>query len=902
MAEQQPLLTLLARKPADTAKDGGAYAPSSGTELLLGRLQAPLLARAQLLRERLLTRIESRRDARLVLIRAPAGFGKSTLMAQLFASRSDCAWLSLDASDNDPRQLAQVLSLSLRGLLGDSVPAVALETPSLLELGPLLARLAATGRAHTLFLDEFEALQSPDALELLRELWEAFPPGNQLVIASRSTPNLRLGNLRARGELLELNAEAMRFELDETRHYLHGRLGSSLSEHAVQTLQTRTEGWVTALHLAALSLQDRRDPGAFIATFSGSQHELAEYLTEDILSQLPPELGEFLLRTSLLERFCAPLCDALCGSQDSAGQLEMVQRQGLFLIALDGRGEWFRYHRLFAGFLRDVLSRRQPELLGTLHRAAAEWHLRYGSPLAAVEHLLQVDEASAAMDQLEAHLDTLLDSGRFRALLRCLDQLAPALIDQRPRLAMVHAWMLLLARRYQQALQVIERNPQTAESEIVRCLLLAFSDQFEAASQAAQPLFEGLPEVELQQRGVLGSCLAYSLVACGQVEAARAVLAQLTQTAGRMTLVVVQSVSDVIESVIDLMQGHLVAARARAEAAAQHHQQNGDEQWLAGRISVDTMRALTLYEAGELEQARHILIHTAPSATLSAGPDVLITSHITLARIAHAKGDRTAWVHHLAGLEQLGRQGGPSRLLYATWLERARVATLDGHLEQAAQALRSAEFNNGWERPGIMLYSCDTDTLFIARQRWRISRGDLSTAIAELREAIGEAQRQQRNRRVLKFRLLLAMALDGLGRQEEAFDALLPALQWASHEGFVQTFREEGERLAQLLQQWMVKLGPACSSLDISADYLHQLLQEAGNQGGGESSDTPPLSPRELDVLRLLAGGGRNQFIADHLCLSLHTVKTHLRNISGKLGAEGRTEVIAIARARRLID
>lgn len=902
MAEQQPLLTLLVRKPIDPAGSGGGAASANGIEALSGRLQMPTKVKAQLQRSHLLARIEQGRSARLVLIRAPAGFGKSTLMAQLFASREGCAWLSLDSSDNDARQLAQVLSLGLRELLGDRTPTVEADTSFRTELEQLMARLAATGKPHTLFLDEFEVLQSAEALELLRDLWEAFPTGSQLVIASRSTPNLPLGNLRARGELLELTAETLRFGLAETRQYLNDRLGSSLSEHAIQTLHTRTEGWITALHLAALSLQDRRDPGAFVATFSGSQHELAEYLTEDILDRLPPAMSGFLLRASLLDRFNAPLCNVVCGGENSANLLEQVQRQGLFLIALDGHGEWFRFHRLFAGFLRDVLSRRHPELLGPLHRAAADWQLRHGSPLAAIEHLLQVDDASAAIDQLEAHLDALLDSGRYRALLRCLDQLPPAQIDQRPRLALVHAWTLLMARRYQQALQVVERNPRTSESEIIRCLLLAFSDQLHAACAAARPLFASLPQVQSHHRGLLGGCLAYCLVAMDQPDAAREVLAQLAQCAGKMAMVVVQSVSDVIESVIDLLQGHLLAARTRVDAAAHHHLQNSNEQWLAGRISVDTMRALTLYESGELDPARHILTQTPLSAALSAGPDVLITSHITLARIAGMKGERAAWMHHLAGLEQLGRQGGPSRLLCATWLERARVATMEGHLDQAAQALRSAEFNNGWDQPGIALYSCDVDTLFIGRQRWRIARGEYAPAITDLRRALEEAQQRGRQRRALKLHLLLAMALDGLGRQDDAFDTLLPALRWASREGFVQTFREEGDRLAQLLRQWMVKLGPACSSLDVSADFLHRLLQEAGQAGGGDSDDTPTLSPRELDVLRLLAGGGRNQTIADQLCLSLHTVKTHLRNISGKLGAEGRTEVIAIARARRLID
>lgn len=903
MAEQQSLLAYLARTPQEPAHpDAGHGEPWGATDLLNGRLRAPLQGKAQLLRPRLLARIEAHREARLVLIRAPAGFGKSTLMAQLHAARQDCAWLSLDASDNDPRMLARALLSSLATLLDNADATSTPQTSVGSEVAHLLARLEAMGKPFTLCLDEFEILQSAAALDLLRELWEAFPPGGQLVIASRSTPNLKLGQLRAQGQLLELNADALRFEPDETRHFLCERLGPCLSESAIATLQLRTEGWVAALHLAALSLQDRRDPGAFVATFSGSQHELAEYLTEDILVRLPDTLSEFLLRTSVLERFCAPLCEALTERSDAADLLQQIQRLGLFLIPLDNRSEWFRYHRLFAGFLQHVLSRRPQEELKALHRVAAQWHLQHGIPLAAIEHLLKTDDASAAVSQLDQHLDALLDSGRFRALLRCLDQLPAALVDQHPRLTLVHAWTLLLARRYQQALQVVERNPSTVESEVIHCVLLAFSDQIEATCELGLPLFARLPQADTQQRGLLGSCLAYCLFCCGRTEMAREVLAQLVHSSVQGALVVVESVTDSIESVIDLVQGNLAAARARMAAAVHRRLQDSEEQWLAGRISVDAMRAQLLYESDELDQAQQILLTASPFATLSAGPDVLISSHILLARIAYLQDRRSIWMSQLAALEQLGRQGGPCRLLCAVWLERARIATLEGHPEQAAQALRSAEFNNGWERPGLLLYGNDVDTLFIARQRWRIARGEAHSAMGDLHDALAEAERRGQHRRALKLRLLLSLAASANAQQEDAFAALIPALQRASREGFVQTFVEEGERLGHLLQEWMVQVGPSCSSLDISPDFVHRLIQRIAAPTQRAGDEMQPLSPRELDVLRLLAGGCRNQSIADRLCLSLHTVKTHLRNISSKLGAAGRTEVIAIARARQLID
>lgn len=904
MAESLPLLTRLARAPDrldHPPLNGEANAAGHTGAPLPGKCQAPRLPGSLVERPHLLQRVVAQPGARLVLLRAPAGFGKSTLLAQLHARSEHGAWLSLDGGDNDPGRLSRALTLTLANLL-DSVASAPM-AEDILERAPeyLLDALGASDKGFSLFLDEFEALQAPDALERLRSLWERFPPNGRLFIASRSTPALRFGALRARGELLELNADALRFDLGETRVFLQHRLGPSLPESAIETLQSRTEGWVTALHLAALSLQDRRDPGAFVATFCGSHLELAEYLTDDILAQLPEELRAFLLRTSLLERFCAPLCNALTEREDAQAMLAEVQRLGLFLVAQDGHGEWFRYHRLFSGFLRHALGRQRDIEVEPLHRTAAHWYLRHGHPLSAIEHLLKVEDAGAAMTQLEHHLEALLDSGRYHALLRCLDQLPAALVDQHPRLAVVHAWMLLLARRYQQALQVVERNPDAPESETIRCLLLAFSDQIEATCSNGLRHFASLSAADTLQRGLLGSTLAYCLVASGQVAEARRVLAQLAQTDGGCGLIVVESVADGIESVIDIIQGQLATARVRLDVAAHRRLQSTEQQWLAGRISVDVMRALVLYESDQLEEAQQVLSQSPGLAALSAGPDALISSRILLARIGYCKGDRNTWVHHLASLEQLGRQGGPCRLICAAWLERARVATLEGHLEQAAQALRSAEFNNAWDQPGLLLYSTDVDTLFIARQRWHIAHGDARVILDNLCAAIVLATQQQHHRRALKLRLLLALALAALARQEEAFDTLTAALQWASREGFLRTFLEEGPPLAQLLQAWAARRGPSCSSQGIDPDFLQDLLRRSGALAG-VPAEAALLSPRELDVLRLLAGGQRNQSIAERLSLSLHTVKTHLRNISSKLGAEGRTDVIAIARARRLID
>lgn len=902
MSDRSSLLSRLAHAPGAEAAstDIGTCAPTpEAAQARIGdeRFRLPGDAQQALPRPRLLARLQGS-TARLVLIRAPGGFGKTTLLLQLHqacqAEGRATMWVNLTAGDNDPRQLARVLQRGLEQLDGQA-PA-----PTL-EVGELLARLTRREQPLALFLDEFEAVRNSLTLDLLRQVLHALPAGSQLVIASRSTPDLGLGQLRAHGRLLEIDAEALRFNLDETRALLRERRRLNLLDSELELLQARTEGWITALHLASLSLHDRRDPGAFVASFSGSNLELAEYLTEDILSRLDSESRRFLLLTCVLERFCAPLCDALSGRADSAEMITQLRRANLFLFALDSADQWFRYHPLFASFLRNLLERQDPGQAQALHREAAHWHFQAGLPLPAINHLLRAGDHAEVAAQLDAHLDALVDSGRFRMLLRCLDSLPAALIDRYPRLIVAHAWTLVMDRRYAQAMSIIERHPFSLETESIRVLLLAFTDQVDATCEVGLEQFRRLPPGEAFQRGLVGNSLAYCLVARGRHEEARLILADLVQGSAASGRVLADTIADCIEGIIELIHGRLGDAHGRMRSAAAQPQRDAQGQWLAGRISLNIFSAVTFYETDQLDEAQREFDKIPSIALDSGGPDAMINSRVLQARLALLRGDRPDWLHHLACLEQLGRQSGSNRILYGSWLERARVACLEGRFEVAEQALRSAEFNNAWEHPDLLFYSCDVDSLFIGRQRLRIARGEQARARQELEAALSDAEQRQRYRRVLKLRLLQAMALAADGARDAALAMLTPALRQASREGFRRTFLDEGPRLARLLQDWAVVHQTGCSGLDIDPAFLADLLQRAGAVGAA-TEDVAPLSARELEVLRLLAAGNRNLAIAEKLDLSLHTVKTHLRNISTKLGAEGRTAAVAIARARRLID
>ena len=867
------------------------------------KFAVPAASTGLLVRDSLMRTLDAAGDTRLILIRAAAGFGKTTLMRQL---RGHCLsagrrvlWLNLDRADNDPGRLAAHLYAGLQALTEpNSAP---LDTPE-----RLLQCLSELEPGFTLMLDDFEALDSPRALSFIQQVMSALAPGARLAIASRVNPELGLGRLRMQGQVLDIDTQALRLSPAQTREFVRQRCQSALSDAHIARLQDITEGWITGLFLATLALNGRTDLDDGIGAFGGNNQQLAEYLTEDILARQTDEIRLFLLQTSILERFSAPLCDALTQRSNSAELIEQLLRANLFIQPVDQQHQWLRYHRLFQVFLRNALARQCAQQSQSLHRAAARWLLAHNHLESAIDHLLHAGDLEQAVDLVERRLDDLVDAGRLRLLLRWLDRLPERLLQGRTRLVLAHAWLLILDRRYRQAMQVVEQHPATLETETIRCLLLAFTDQLEAAMSKAQAQLERLSPSDMLQYGMVATPLAFCMIATGRYDEARAVLIRMAQQAPQERSALVDGIAVYIESSLELTLGQRCAALARLEAATAERCAAPLGRRTGPRATLEILHALVLYEGDALNQAAAIL-DQIPANTLDlGGPDALIAHRVVLARIALQGGDRQAWLRHLADLEQLGRRSGSSRILCAAWLERARVATLEGRLDSATQALASAELVGQWDQPHVLTFACDTDTPFIARQRLLIARGEFDQAQASLNSAIDTAERHQHRRRGLKLRLLLALALTGKGRHKRALETLTPALRQASQEGFLRTFLEEGSPMVKLLERWAVAHQALSSSLDIAPDFLADLLQRTGARSvpleDGVAQDELSLTSRELQVIRLLAAGSRNRAIAEQMHLSEHTVKTHLRNISAKLGAQGRTEAIAIARARGLLD
>lgn len=420
-------------------------------------------------RPELLARLGGAAGARLVLVSAPPGSGKTTLLGSWAAFPDEpraFAWVSLDETDNDPVRFWGCVVAALRTVR----PAFGADVVSLLRAPggvPLTERvvplaineLTELDEPIVLVLDDFHVIESPEILRSIAFLLDHLPPLVGLALASRTEPSLPLARLRARGELLELHAEDLRLSDDQATALLNGSLGLSLVPSEIAQLQSRTEGWAAGLQLVGLSLRGRRDSREYIESFAGDDRQIVDYLGVEVLERQTPETRTFLLRTAILDRLCGPLCDAVAGSSGSAEMLRSLERANLFLVALDGKRHWYRYHHLFGELLRHELARAEPELVRALHRRARAWFEGAGFVPEAIRHAIAAGDYGNAARLIAANWLVYVNRGELETVAAWTRALPPDAAARDPRLCLARAWMLLVLGR----LEEVEPAVQEAE-------------------------------------------------------------------------------------------------------------------------------------------------------------------------------------------------------------------------------------------------------------------------------------------------------------------------------------------------------------------------------------------------------------------------------------------------------
>ncbi|WP_322045054.1 LuxR C-terminal-related transcriptional regulator [Paraburkholderia sp. J67] len=861
------------------------------------KVMPPTAGAVQIPREALCERIGAS-SAKVVLVRAPAGFGKTSLLTQCFrmleAHGVTCAWLTLDRSDNDASRFHHNLTKAVARLGLDA------------RVDPISA-LGAWQGPFALFLDDLETVYEPTVLGWLREVIDQLPHGCRVVIGSRNLPALGLARLRARGQLCEIDTEDLRFDLRETDSFFGQRSVTRLSIDLLDQLRRKTEGWIAGLWLASMALERSHDAAEFIERFSGSDVGVAGYLAEDVLASQPEDVRDFLLRTSILRQLDAPTCQALCPRTDCERMLERLDAMNLFITPLAGKTRAWRYHSLFADFLRTQLVRERPDDVMRLHLAASGWYESQGRIVQAIDHAIEGGDFPQAVTLLDNYAEPYLEQGRMRMLARWFAALPPALLDEHPFLQVMALWATGFTQGPWVTMQRLETSRCATSDDpgvranvaALRPLLLAMQDRYEEALEAGRGAMTALPTGKPFADSLLLNVTANVLVTLGEQREAQRLLdeARREQGSSPFNRMYIES----SEGLLDLYGGRMRQASARFQLALDATRQ-ASYPHSHGNAWAGVLFACALYEADKLEQADRLLNVYLPLARDIGLPDHMIMTHVARSRIAFVTGDVESALLLLTELEYVGHLRQLPRVVASAKLERARVLLLQGNGTASLDELRRANDEAVWERErDRRLPAHDLDYYALARLRWELAFGDVHSALPLIEREMAVAEAAQRYRRLLKLRLLHAIGLQRAGDLGAAVKEADTVLRTASEEGFVRLILEEGPAVAPLIQCYEALSREQSGALrnPILSEYVQRLLKvlgpapEIGNGGLQE-----PLTRSEIRVLQLLAEGDSNTAIASKLFVSDSTVRTHLRNINVKLGAHSRTQ--AVANARRL--
>lgn len=896
--------------------------------LLATRLYVPRARRTLVSRERLLSRLDAINDARLCLISAPPGFGKTTLLADWIAThagRHNVAWLSIEAADSDPvtfwtdviaavQSVAPVAGVDAAASLR-AQPAPTLEpvlTSLLNDLGDHPADLV-------LVLDDYHAITAPAVHEGLAFFIDHLPSNVHLAISSRADPPLPLARLRARGELIEVRAADLRFLPGETEAYLNDAMHLALSERDLALLEERTEGWVAALQLAAISLQDRTNTGGFIERFAGDDRYVVDYLVEEVLQRQPADVRHFLLATSLLDRLSGPLCDAVTGSSDGEARLRSLEQQNLFIVPLDDHRTWYRYHHLFADVLRAHLAAEQPERLHEVHRRASRWFAGQRETAAAIHHALAAGEFGRAAGLVETVLQEVLRARQEPLLRSWIEALPRDLLAQRPVVGAGYVGVLLQTGE----IALLDGLLNDAEAALASAAPVDIDDE----APAGRPVFVDHAEFE-----ALPGMIALYRAACAQIGGN----VEDTERYARLALERMAPGGPLRGGAMALL-GLALWRQGKLEEASETYARGMELVHGRGYVndSSTLMMADLLVARGELEQARQLYERSIRTAAEqgTALPRGIADQHVGLSEVLREMGDLAGAAEHLATSQALGEAASLPENRYRWFTAMAGLRQSEGDAAAAIDLLDEAarHFAPGFSpdvrpiaalraRASIVLGHLDAaerwarehavavdDELSYLREFEHITLARLLLARARneppgapagsllrlLDRLAASAAAGGRRGALVEILVLEALAVDRVqGEPRAALELLQEALRIAEPLHYIQVFLDEGAPLVELL---------ALADQRQPGGYAGRLVALAAPDGRGEArapASEHNLSERELEVLRLLATDLSGPEIANELVVSLNTLRTHTKNIYTKLGVT--TRRAAVRRAGEL--
>ncbi len=883
-------------------------APILATKLYIPPPRPKLIPRLHLINQ-----LNDGLSRKLTLISAPAGFGKTTLVSEWVASyERPVAWLSLDEGDNDlPRFLTYLIAAlqTISANIGVGIlKAIHASQPQPLSavsiLTALLNEITTLQEHFIVVLDDYHVIDAKPVDDALTFLLEHQPPQMHLIIVTREDPQLPLARLRVRNQLTELRAADLRFKLSEAANFLNQMMGLSLSTDDIAALEARTEGWIAGLQLAAISMQGHQDATSFIKSFTGTHHFVLDYLLEEVLQQQSEGVQTFLLRTSILDRLCGPLCDAVLLDSSVSGQetLEYLERANLFLVPLDNERRWYRYHHLFADLLRQRLlqsSASAMEDVTQLHIRASQWYEDNGFELEAFHHATAANDVERAERLIEGAGVPLHFRGVGAPVLNWLKSLPRATLNARPSLWVTYASALMMTGQH----TTVEQTLQAAETAL-------------AATFAS-----GGTEPDNRTTDLVG-----------RIASMRATLAVIQHdvetiiTQSQRALEYLHPDNLPLRTATTYTLGYAYQLQGDRAAASQIYSDVLSISKAFGDSIYTTAATLGLGQIQEAENQLHIAAKTYQRVLILAGDPprpIACEAHLGLARIYYQWNDLDAAQQHGQKCLQLTQQmeSVDTVASYEVFLAHLSLAQGDvpgavGALDEAVEFVRQHNFFTHL-MPEIMAAQvltllrqgnraaaanlAETHELPISRARVQLAQGNPSAALAVLEPLREQVESKGWADERLKVMVLQAVALHAHDKKEEALQLLDDVLALAEPGGFIRMFVDEGEPMAQLLSD--------AADHGMMPDYIGKLLPafEAEQQSAGESPHLPftsaqpliePLSERELEVLKLLRTELNGPEIARELAVSLNTMRTHTKNIYNKLGVNNRRA--AIRRAEEL--
>ena len=908
--------------------------------LILTKL-APPRTRHHVHRQRAIEQLRRGLDRKLTVLVAPAGFGKTSVLTEWkkVLEREGCVvgWLSIDHDDDDLYQFGAYLLAAARQACEEAGEAVArrLEHDPLASVDAMLAEflnaVLELPRQMVLVLDDFDRLTSPAIHEAVFRLLRHAPENLHFLVAGRSEPAFPLSYFEARGQLLKLDAEALRFDTAETQAFFSAVSGHALSNEQTEALLLATEGWAAGLQLASFALSANDKVGVFADRQPFARRSVDVYLNENVLVHVPEPLQAFLLETSVLERMSVPLCDALTGSSDAHASFEWLMARNMFVRPLDAEGQWYRYHALFADYLRERLVRERPHDVAGLHRRASEWFAAQSLWPEAVRHALAAGDGDRAAGWVEQCAMSLVEASDVRTVLSWVAKLPAEAVRGRLRLRLAHAWALALtmqaaaARRELLAVEEDIAGGQLAVTEVVRveveavkALIAGLSDETQRSLEIGRKVLELRPEEGSWAEGIGLTTLIFGLSYASGFEEIGQLRRTLTFGTGANAPVYATVYRQSMVGLSLFVQGRLGEAVQTLEDVLRDSSARAGQQSAASVLPVGYLAAIR-YEWNDLDRAAELLEGRLEMALQSCSLGPLVGFCITLARLRLLAGKQDDAYKIIEDAEAVARSRQWLRMQVACKAEAMRISIRAGDLGRATRIGHELEALVG-QRPASLQGSyLETWQRFqVARCRLLVARGRPADAVPILQGVQAEVRTAGMLYLGAQISVALAVALHAAGQRTDAMQAMLAAVAYGQENGLQRVFFDAGPVAREILdglrhyqalpaeiESWYVD--GLCTGFDapgVAAAATRTAAWHNAEQDRTEYAVEPlassRLSAREVEILDYVARGLSNKEIARAIRVAPETVKWHLKNIFEKLKVNSRIQAVRSGLGRDL--